>query len=162
MGNVELPLVAGETGIEAALELMQRLGRSGLVTARDDTYVVLTDEDLVDGYRVRGQRKVAEVESSHRTLVVSPKFPRHQSMMDRIGGYAALDRILELNYGHFALKPSSDSMIAVRTVAEAFANMLGKGSVICTCTVDGTHKWREPQLVDPSKCNLDGKPVKCK
>ena len=56
MGNVDLPLIAGETGIEAALEVMQGFGRSGLVTTRNDTYVVLTDEDLIDGYRVRGHR----------------------------------------------------------------------------------------------------------
>ena len=46
MGNVDLPLIAGDTGIEAALKVMQGLGRSGLVTTRNDTYVVLTDEDL--------------------------------------------------------------------------------------------------------------------
>jgi hypothetical protein len=162
MGNVDLPLIAGETGIEAALEVMQGFGRSGLVTTRNDTYVVLTDEDLIDGYRVRGHRMVAEVGSRHRTLVVSPKFPRYQAVMDRVGGYAALDEILTLNYGHFALQPSSASMIAVRTVAEAFASMLGQRTVVCTCSLDGSHKWRPPQLIEPGKCNLDGKPVNCK
>jgi CBS domain-containing protein len=103
--EVDLPVVSGETSIEAALEVMRTSMRSGLVTARGDRYVVLTDEDLIDAFREHGRREVTQVEPAHRTLVISPNLPRYREMLQRMGEFAAVDEFLRANYGHFALTP---------------------------------------------------------
>lgn len=162
MGEVDLPVVSGETSIEAALQAMRTAMRSGLVTAREGRYVVLTDEDLIDAFRERGHREVAQVEPAHRTLVISPNLPRYRAMLERMGEFAAVDEFLRANYGHFALTPVTGSVVAVRTISEAFAKSLKQRVVVCTCTDDPNHKWRPAQLNDPSKCNLDGYKVNCK
>jgi hypothetical protein len=162
VGEVDLPIVSGETSIEAALEAMRAALRSGLVTAREDRYVVLTDEDLIDAFRERGPREVAQVEPAHRTFVISADLPRYQAMLGRMGEFAAVDEFLRVNYGHFALAPTTGSVVAVRTISEAFASSLRQPVVVCTCTDDPDHKWRPAQLNDPGKCNLDGYKVNCK
>lgn len=162
MGEVDLPVVSGETSIEAALAAMRIAMRSGLVTMREDRYMVLTDEDLIDAFRERGHREVVQVEPAHRTLVISPTSPRYRAMVKRVGEFAAVDQFLAANYGHFALMPPTGPNVAVRTISEAFANALNQPVVVCTCTVDSTHKWRPAQLNDPAKCNLDGYKVNCK
>jgi CBS domain-containing protein len=162
VGEVDLPVVSGETSIEAALEAMRTAKRSGLVTAHKDRYVVLTDEDLIDAFREHGHREVAEVKPAHRTLVISPNLPRYRAMLERMGELAAVDEFLRANYGHFAVTPASGFVAAVRTISEAFAISLKQPVVVCTCTDDPSHKWRPAQLNDPSKCNLDGYKVNCK
>jgi hypothetical protein len=162
VGEVDLPVVSGGTTIEAALAAMRTAMRSGLVTAREDRYVVLTDQDLIDAFRERGHREVAQVEPAHRTLVISPNLPRYRAMVERMGEFAAVDEFLRANYGHFALPPATGSVVAVRTISEAFAISLKQPVVVCTCTDDPSHKWRPAQLNDPSKCNLDGYKVNCK
>jgi CBS domain-containing protein len=162
VGEVDLPVVSGETTIEATLAAMRTAMRSGLVTAREDRYVVLTDQDLIDAFRERGHREVAQVEPAHRTLVISPNLPRYRAMLERMGEFAAVDEFLRANYGHFALTRPTGSVVAVRTVSEAFAISLKQPVVVCTCTDDPNHKWRPAQLNDPSKCNLDGYKVNCK
>jgi len=160
MGEVDLTVVSGETSIEAALETMRTAMRSGVVTTREDRYVVLTDEDLIDAFRERGHREVAQVEPAYRTLVISPNLPGYRAMLERMEEFAAVDEFLRANYGHFALTPGS--VVAVRTISEAFAISLKQRVVVCTCTDDPNHKWRPAQLNDPSKCNLDGYKVNCK
>jgi CBS domain-containing protein len=162
VGEVDLPIVSGETSIEAALEAMRAAMRSGLVTTREDRYVVLTDEDLIDAFRERGHRQVAQVEPAHRTLVISPSLPRYRATLERMGASAAVDEFLRASYGHFALAPTTGSVVAVRTISEAFASSLAQRVVVCTCTDDPDHKWRPAQLNDSSKCNLDGYKVNCK
>jgi CBS domain-containing protein len=160
--EVDLPVVSGETSIEAALEVMRTSMRSGLVTARGDRYVVLTDEDLIDAFREHGRREVTQVEPAHRTLVISPNLPRYREMLQRMGEFAADDEFLRANYGHFALTPPTGSVVTVRTSSDSFATILKQRLVVCTCTDDPSHKWRRAQLNDPTKCNLDGYKVNCK
>ena len=69
------------------------------------SYVVLTDEDLIDAFREHGRREVTQVEPAHRTLVISPNLPRYREMLQRMGEFAAVDEFLRANYGHFALTP---------------------------------------------------------
>jgi len=162
VGEIDLPVVSGETSIEAALEAMRTAMRSGLVTTRDDQYVVLTDEDLIDALRERGHRDVAQVEPAHRTLVIPANLPRSRTTFGPMGKSAALDEFLRDNDGDFALTPVTGSVVAVRTIRPAFAISLKQPVVVCTCTDDPNHKWRPAQLNDPGKCNLDGYKVNCK
>lgn len=162
VAEVVLPVVTGETSIESALESMRTAMRCGLVTPRKGRYVVLTDEDLIDAFRERGHREVAQVEPAHRTFVISEDLPGYGALVKRMGKFTAIDEFLRANYGHFALTPATESMVAVRTISEAFAYALDQPVVVCTCTYNTDHKWRPAQLNKPGKCNLDGHKVECK
>jgi hypothetical protein len=161
MGEVELPVVSVNTGIEQALEIMRQAGRSGLVAARPQDFVVLTDEDLVDGLREQGYDIIGQIKPRHRTAVVTPDKPRFRTAIETKGLDRVLNDVLLEDYQHFSLHPQPGSTFRVRTIAEALAGALSQPVVVCTCRTNPRHKWRPQQLNDPSRCNLDGDSVKC-
>ena len=161
MGEVELPVVSADTSIEQALETMRRAERSGIMGARSDDFVVLTDEDLIDGLRDHGYQKVGQIKPRHRTTVVTPDKPRFRTAIESRGLDNVLDQVLREDYQHFALHPVPGATFRVRTMAEAFAGALSRTVVVCTCKTNPRHKWRPQQLNDPSRCNLDGDSVNC-
>ena len=161
MGEVELPVVSANTGIEQALDIMRRAKRSGIVAARPNEFVVLTDEDLVDGLRDHGYEIIGQIKPQHRTAVVTSDQPRFRTAIETKGLDRVLNDVLLEDYQHFSLHPEPGSTFRVRTIAEGLAGALSQTVVVCTCKTNPRHKWRPQQLNDPSKCNLDGDSVKC-
>lgn len=162
MGEVELPYVAADTTIESALDVMQRHGRSGIVTSRDGQHIVLTDDDLVRSLRERGDTQVCEVKPTRRATLGFPEKPRYRAVFAAARLPAALHRLFSSEDVHFALEAIPGTKFLVRTVEESVVFSLGRPTVVCRCqTNPQRHVWRPAELINPGRCNNNDGAVDC-
>lgn len=157
MGEVELPLVDRDTAIEAALDIMRRYGRSGVVTTRQGRHVVLTDADLIDALRESGNLKLSEIEpTSQSTAIAEGGAAVEGFTLDHRDRLFRNMRVGGVDYGIAAA-----ATILVLTSQESLAQALNQSVTVCRCQKNPKHVWRPVQLKS-GKCRLDGKDVDCK
>lgn len=93
MGEVSLPVLPGDTLLSQAIDAMRDAGRSGVLMADGDDFVVLTADDILAGMRELGDVALARLDAQARTHVV----PRHPTtvapdlvrrVLDALGGAA--------------------------------------------------------------------------
>jgi len=156
VGEVELPLVDRDTAIEAALDVMRNYGRSGVVTTRHGSHVVLTDEDLIDALRESGNLKLREIEPTKKTTAIPDEIATTESftLEHRERLYRDM-RVGGMDYG-IAIAAT----IRVLTLHEGLAAALSQAVTVCRCRKNPQHVWRPVQLKS-GKCRLDGEGVDC-
>jgi hypothetical protein len=160
MGRVELPYVEGSTAIEGALEVMRQHHRSGIVTRRGDHAVVLTDVDLIDALRERGNLPVAEIEPVSPTIVM-PEGISHHQVFQEMSTLEIVGDLLRSRGAYYAMDRVAGPTTWVVTIAEGVEQALNKKVVVCRCRKNPHQHVYRPAQVASGTCNRDGEPVDC-
>lgn len=165
MGKVELPFVSAVKTVEEALAVMQSFDRSGVVTKLAGKHWVLTDADLVDALRTRGNLRVGEIEPSDLSLEVTQppeaeEAPKREAHYGTEAAGDVADGLGGIFQGPSEFPLVFEAMIDVITPRESVASRLSTRAVICRCTSDSSHVWRPGQLAN-GKCAEDGSAVNC-
>jgi len=159
MDLIDLPFVAPDIAAEAAIGLIQKAGRSGLVTRQHGKHVVLTATDLVDALRERGDLTIAKIAPSETSLeVVEPRTITIENVRT-FGSSDLFDVFNKFKTDYIIPAPSGDT-INVVTAHEGLAQRLSGRAVVCRCQADASHVWRPGQLAN-GKCAQDGSAVTC-
>jgi CBS domain-containing protein len=162
VGEVELPYVVVTTTIEDALQVMRVHDRSGVVTGLPNRHFVLTDEDLIDALRDRGNIAIGDVTPRHRTVRAPspPHATRSLTFRDETPR-RKLFEMMEKADAQFSVAAGTALSVEVLTISESLSTALGSRQILCRCRTNPQHLWRPAQLAQPGKCNKDGDPVDC-
>lgn len=164
MGEVELPLVDADTAIDAAIDVMRRSARSGLVTEVDGKLTVLSLAELVRTWRERGNVRLAQMEPSKPTASISlATLPQRLSVLKwRPIGHDEVRNIMRRQGADHAIVSPGTPLLTVITAHEDIANALFETAVVCRCSVDPQHHiWRPSEVTLTGYCNDCGGSLNC-
>jgi len=162
MGEVQLPYIEGHTAIAQALEVLRHYGRSGIVTEQGERRIVLTDGDLIDALRERGDLLVAEVSPENLTIPIPAEMLHHDIFENKsVAVRNELYHALRTRGAHYAIAPGPVATVRVVTVEEGLSNLLRQQVIVCRCRKNPQRHVYRPAQVASGKCSRDGEPVDC-
>ncbi|MCP4381250.1 MAG: hypothetical protein GY798_07500 [Hyphomicrobiales bacterium] len=161
MDFLTLPILAGDTTLTQALEVLKGADRSGGVAELASQPTVLDLGDILAAWREGGgARTIADVSPRVRTVSL-PTEEAADEVLSHDGTRHMTESLIDREHAHYAVTWIRGGSGQVVTRHEGLKDFLSTTRTICRCTTNPDHVWLERDLGGGGVCQIDGSPCDC-